>query len=245
MKNIPDKCLKCGAPIKWDKSSNYIDCEYCGYSNLINLGSFSNLINSLKIAKKSPINLFYKGKRFSKSIFLKAKNSSSNLSKFNKFSANKKLILILPISLLGLLFLIVRVNQNHQSNMLHRVVLASEIIRLDRVCTTNYKNRFFYINGKKFDNRFIGDWESAETTAKLRICILNNNILFLAWSGSTSFVVNDITWTGQEIKLNKIFPTTNWKTLSDLTILSADRIKAAGTNPQGKYDLIYERTRFN
>ena len=39
MSNIPDKCFKCGAPIKWDKSSNYIDCEYCGYSNLINLGS--------------------------------------------------------------------------------------------------------------------------------------------------------------------------------------------------------------
>ena len=43
MKNIPDKCLKCGAPIKWDKTSNHIDCEYCGYTNLINNKNSSKL----------------------------------------------------------------------------------------------------------------------------------------------------------------------------------------------------------
>ena len=30
MKNIPDQCSKCGGPIKWDKSSNFIECSYCG-----------------------------------------------------------------------------------------------------------------------------------------------------------------------------------------------------------------------
>ena len=30
MKNIPDQCTKCGGPIKWDKSSNFIECSYCG-----------------------------------------------------------------------------------------------------------------------------------------------------------------------------------------------------------------------
>ena len=43
MKNIPDKCLKCGAPIKWDKTSNHIDCEYCGYTNLINNKNYSKI----------------------------------------------------------------------------------------------------------------------------------------------------------------------------------------------------------
>ena len=30
MKNIPDQCSKCGGPIRWDKSSNFIECSYCG-----------------------------------------------------------------------------------------------------------------------------------------------------------------------------------------------------------------------
>tara|TARA_B100001989_G_scaffold63580_1_gene42873 strand:+ start:980 stop:1483 length:504 start_codon:yes stop_codon:yes gene_type:complete len=137
-----------------------------------------------------------------------------------------------------------RVNQNPQSKILHREVSASEITRLDRVCTTNYKNRFFYINGKKFDNRFIGDWKSSDTTAQFRICILNNNILFLSWSGSTSFIADNITWTGKKINLTQIFPTTNWKTVSDINILSADSIKNAGTNPQGKYSILYKRIKF-
>ena len=101
MKNIPKTCINCGAPIKWDNSSNFIDCEYYGYSNLINLGSFSKLINSIKIAKKSSINLFHIGKRLPKSLFSTAKNSSSKFLGSNQFIKNKKLIFILPITLLS------------------------------------------------------------------------------------------------------------------------------------------------
>ena len=137
-----------------------------------------------------------------------------------------------------------RLNQNPESKILNKEVSASEIIRLDTVCTTNYKNRFFYINGKKFDNRFIGDWKSSDTTAQFRICILNNNILFLSWSESTSFIVENITWTGEEINLTQVFPSTNWKTVSAINILSADSLKYAGTNPQGKHSIIFKRTKF-
>ena len=45
MKNIPDQCTKCGGPIKWDKSSNFIECSYCG--KIVFLGS--------KISKRKKI----------------------------------------------------------------------------------------------------------------------------------------------------------------------------------------------
>ncbi len=33
MKTVPSNCFKCGAPIKWDKVSSFITCEYCGATN--------------------------------------------------------------------------------------------------------------------------------------------------------------------------------------------------------------------
>ena len=71
MKNIPDKCLKCGAPIKWDKSSNHIDCEYCGYTTLINNSSSSKIKKFNKLSE----NIFLKFGKFSKNRFSKAKDS--------------------------------------------------------------------------------------------------------------------------------------------------------------------------
>ena len=78
MKNIPEKCLKCGAPIKWDKTSKHIDCEYCGYTNLINNS------NSTKIKKFNKLseNIFQKVGTFSKNRFSKAKDSLNKNKKF-------------------------------------------------------------------------------------------------------------------------------------------------------------------
>jgi len=75
MKNIPDKCLKCGAPIKWDKSSNHIDCEYCGYTTLINNSSCSKIKKFNKLSENifQKIGTIFKN-RFSKAKYLLNKN---------------------------------------------------------------------------------------------------------------------------------------------------------------------------
>ena len=35
MKEIPDSCKKCGAPIGWDEISSSITCDYCGAKTYI------------------------------------------------------------------------------------------------------------------------------------------------------------------------------------------------------------------
>ena len=46
MKNVPSSCFKCGAPIKWDKVSSFITCEYCGATN--NFKTRQATINNFK-----------------------------------------------------------------------------------------------------------------------------------------------------------------------------------------------------
>ena len=36
MKNIPERCERCGAPINWDSISNEIECSYCGKKYIVN-----------------------------------------------------------------------------------------------------------------------------------------------------------------------------------------------------------------
>ncbi len=38
MKNIPDKCLKCGAPIELDPYKDFVKCNYCGSINIFENG---------------------------------------------------------------------------------------------------------------------------------------------------------------------------------------------------------------
>ena len=36
MKSVPEKCIRCGAPINWDKVSFEFNCDFCGKTYSIN-----------------------------------------------------------------------------------------------------------------------------------------------------------------------------------------------------------------
>ena len=174
MAKIPEKCLKCGAPIIWDKSSSYIDCEYCGYTNLINVGNFSKVkkaIKKFKKFKKSSENIVHKVQRLSKSSFYKAKETSLNFLSSEKIKRNKKLIFTIPITLLSAL-LVWKVSKEYSDNNL---IIKSEkllnnssenipFIKSERLLNIpsckipKVPKKPIYINGKYLDTRFIGCW---------------------------------------------------------------------------------------
>lgn len=141
MKNIPAKCSSCGAPIKWDKFSSYIDCEYCGKTTYIGIGVSPKVRNSIKYAKK-----------LSASLFFKAKESSSKILGSNQFTSNKKLIFIIPITLLSIVLV---------GRLLNKRIVqfgASETIcRVKKV-----RKKFIYLKGGKLDSAFIGCWKDPD-----------------------------------------------------------------------------------
>ncbi len=92
MKNIPDSCKKCGGPIKWVKSSEYIDCQYCGKRTYLDTEDLAKLKNQI-----------YNTKVLLTSLYLKAKGSSSRFIKSTKFKRNKKLLFITPIASISIL----------------------------------------------------------------------------------------------------------------------------------------------
>ena len=163
MKNIPDKCLKCGAPIKWDKTSNHIDCEYCGYTNLINNAS------SLKIKKFNKLseNIFQIVGTFSKNRFSKAKFL------LNK---NKKYIFIslLSISLFGGIFRKVKISLTFSPEKYCNIVPPGEYTSV-RSVKPSIDSKFLGCWYKPIDEeyqktgffrgyRFIRDWNLPESS---------------------------------------------------------------------------------
>ena len=161
MKNIPDKCLKCGAPIKWDKSSNHIDCEYCGYSNLINNGDFSKINNSIKKFNKSTENIFQKVGTFSKNRFFKVKDSLNKNKKFIFIS-------ILSILLFGGIFKKVKMSLTFSPEKYCDIDLPGEYSSVkNNKPYINYKfegcwykpiNEEFQETGFFPENNFIKEW---------------------------------------------------------------------------------------
>ena len=64
MPNIPEKCLRCGAPISWEEGASVIKCEYCSYKNNLKDDFRSFFKNYLKLRDpkkiiKNPISLVF------------------------------------------------------------------------------------------------------------------------------------------------------------------------------------------
>ena len=49
MKNIPEKCTRCGAPISWEEGASIVKCEFCGYKNNLRDDFISLFKNYLKL----------------------------------------------------------------------------------------------------------------------------------------------------------------------------------------------------
>ena len=49
MKNIPDKCSRCGAPIDWEKGASSIKCSFCGKTNYLTNNYLNEFKNYLKL----------------------------------------------------------------------------------------------------------------------------------------------------------------------------------------------------
>ena len=49
MKNIPEKCTRCGAPISWEEGASVVKCEFCGYKNNLKDDFLSLFKNYLRL----------------------------------------------------------------------------------------------------------------------------------------------------------------------------------------------------
>ena len=229
MRDIPETCKKCGAPIKWDKSSSYIDCNYCGKTNYIDIGIPSKVKHSIKNAKISSASLFNKVKRLSTSLFSKAKEASSNFLGSNNFKSNKKVIFILPLVLLS----VVLVGRHFRQQNIELIQLRNEGDTNAGRCKNFNTSKTIYIDGYKFDNRFLGIWKNDRL--RLEICIKNGKFNYRAWDhvDPEEFRIISINWTGKYLKVIQIMPSTNWKTVNKLFIEDTNSIKNTYTYPNG------------
>ena len=71
MKNIPETCKRCGAPINWDGISNEIDCSYCGKKHIVN-SSFFQTKERLKNISKEASKLKKEATKFKKKLIDKS-----------------------------------------------------------------------------------------------------------------------------------------------------------------------------
>ena len=215
MKNIPKTCSNCGAPIKWNKSSSYIDCEYCGYSNLINLGSFSNLINSIK-----------KIKTFSTSNLFKSKIDSSKLLVSNLSKRKKTILFLIPISLLSAA-LVGKLLEKENVPIPNSYIPAVPSNNSKTIC--NIREIFkesVYIQRAEFNSKFIGCWKNKNDSINLNISIISNKLNLIAWSNNMggsgnlkeNYEISDIYWDANNIYATFYMKSTNFKTKMTISI---------------------------
>ena len=99
MKNIIEKCKRCGAILKNDQSSFLIVCEYCGQEHSHGVINAKGIYEFLK-AKYSSLNI--KRQKFNRRSFF---NLFSRLNPLNLSNPQKNLLIFIPSSIL-LVFLI-------------------------------------------------------------------------------------------------------------------------------------------
>ncbi|GAB2893198.1 hypothetical protein GCM10027046_22660 [Uliginosibacterium flavum] len=96
---------------------------------------------------------------------------------------------------------------------------------------------------KKFNNRFIGNWEIAEWKVRYTIVGKGKQICLYARDaqGDEWFDISSVKWDGQILSASFLMPSTQWRTQSRLTLIDADKIRDEYSNKDGKQTDIWTR----
>lgn len=100
-----------------------------------------------------------------------------------------------------------------------------------------------FVPGKKFDSRFIGNWEIAQWNVRYsfrakgkKICMYGRDVAMDEW-----FDIPEQRWDGKALHVTFIMPSTKWRTKSRLTLIDADSIRDEYTNKNGKHTDTWTR----
>ena len=96
MKNIPEKCERCGAPIDWDNIANEVKCSFCGKTYLVKDNSLkvgalkvNNEVEKVIKKTKDHVEKIYKEASFNESR--KRKKSSDQINNIRPNFNNKSI----------------------------------------------------------------------------------------------------------------------------------------------------------
>ena len=115
MKNIPEKCERCGAPIDWDNIANEVKCSFCGKTYLVKDNSLkvgalkvNNEVEKVIKKTKDHVEKIYKEASFYESR--KRKKSSDQIDNIRQTFSNQptdwaklKLPVVAVISILSII----------------------------------------------------------------------------------------------------------------------------------------------
>ena len=89
---------------------------------------------------------------------------------------------------------------------------------------------------KKFDSRFVGNWEIAEWKVRYSIRQKGKQVCLLGRDaqGDEWFEISELKWNGKVLAATFLMPSTKWRTHSRLTLIEADRIRDDYTSKEGK-----------
>ena len=100
-----------------------------------------------------------------------------------------------------------------------------------------------FVPQKKFDNRFVGNWEIVEW--KVRYTIRGKGKEICLWArdaqGDEWFEVGEPKWDGKTLSVRFLMPSTKWQTQSRLSLADADRIRDDYSAKDGKHTDYWTR----
>ncbi|MDP5238889.1 hypothetical protein Q9Q94_05075 [Uliginosibacterium sp. 31-16] len=93
-----------------------------------------------------------------------------------------------------------------------------------------------FVPQKKFDNRFIGNWQIAEWNVRYSIVGKGREICLYGRDaqGDEWFEISELKWNGKVLSATFLMPSTQWRTHSRLSLVEADRIRDDYTSKEGK-----------
>ena len=100
-----------------------------------------------------------------------------------------------------------------------------------------------FVPQKKFDNRFVGNWQIAEWKVRYSIIGKGREICLYARDGEENewFEISDVKWDGNTLSASFLMPSTKWRTQSRLTVVDKDKLRDEYTAKDGKHTEFWTR----